>query len=71
LNPAEADAVIEPVFGNLALKRKIFATFDRVTRPGARLATNTFRPGARAGRPCAGLRRQPHDAPPGRPFTAL
>jgi 3-hydroxyacyl-CoA dehydrogenase len=57
LNPAEADAVIEAVFGNLALNREIFATLDPVMRPGTRLATNTCRPAARAGRPCAGLRR--------------
>ncbi|MDT3678214.1 MAG: 3-hydroxyacyl-CoA dehydrogenase NAD-binding domain-containing protein [Burkholderiaceae bacterium] len=38
---AEADVVIEAVFEDLALKQKIFATLDRVAKPGAVLATNT------------------------------
>jgi len=38
---AEADVVIEAVFEDLALKKKIFATLDKVAKPGAVLATNT------------------------------
>jgi 3-hydroxyacyl-CoA dehydrogenase len=38
---ADADVVIEAVFENMDLKRKIFATLDRVAKPGAILATNT------------------------------
>lgn len=38
---AGADAVIEAVFENLALKREIFSELDRTMRPGALLATNT------------------------------
>ncbi len=37
----EADLVIEAVFENMQLKRKIFAELDQVTRPGCVLATNT------------------------------
>ncbi|HEX7977116.1 MAG TPA: 3-hydroxyacyl-CoA dehydrogenase NAD-binding domain-containing protein [Gemmatimonadaceae bacterium] len=37
----EADLVIEAVFENMELKRKIFAELDRVTRPDCVLATNT------------------------------
>ncbi|MCD6671737.1 MAG: 3-hydroxyacyl-CoA dehydrogenase NAD-binding domain-containing protein [Burkholderiaceae bacterium] len=38
---AEADVVIEAVFEDLSLKKKIFATLDQVAKPGAVLATNT------------------------------
>ncbi len=38
---AGADVVIEAVFENLELKKKVFATLDRITKPGAVLATNT------------------------------
>lgn len=38
---AEADVVIEAVFEDLSLKRKIFAMLDEVMKPGAVLATNT------------------------------
>jgi len=38
---ANADIVIEAVFEDLDLKRQIFATFDRVMKPGAVLGTNT------------------------------
>ncbi len=38
---AEADVVIEAVFEDLALKKKIFATLDQAAKPGAVLATNT------------------------------
>jgi 3-hydroxyacyl-CoA dehydrogenase len=37
----DADLAIEAVFENMDLKRKIFATLDRVLKPGAVLATNT------------------------------
>jgi 3-hydroxyacyl-CoA dehydrogenase len=37
----DADVVIEAVFEDMDLKRKIFATLDRVMKPGAVLATNT------------------------------
>jgi 3-hydroxyacyl-CoA dehydrogenase len=37
----DADVAIEAVFENMDLKRKIFATLDRVLKPGAVLATNT------------------------------
>lgn len=37
----EADVIIEAVFENMALKRKIFTELDRVAKPGAVLATNT------------------------------
>jgi 3-hydroxyacyl-CoA dehydrogenase len=36
-----ADVIIEAVFEDLALKRKIFAELDNVAKPGAVLATNT------------------------------
>ena len=36
-----ADVLIEAVFENMDLKRKIFATLDEVAKPGAVLATNT------------------------------
>ena len=35
------DLVIEAVFEDMALKKKIFADLDRLTRPGTILATNT------------------------------
>jgi 3-hydroxyacyl-CoA dehydrogenase len=38
---AGADLVIEAVFEEMALKREVFATLDRVTKPGTVLATNT------------------------------
>lgn len=38
---AEVDLVIEAVFEDMALKKKIFADLDRLTRPGTILATNT------------------------------
>lgn len=38
---AEADVVIEAVFEDLSLKRKIFAMLDEVMKSGAVLATNT------------------------------
>ncbi len=37
----DADVVIEAVFENMELKKKIFAELDRRTKPGAVLATNT------------------------------
>ncbi|MGB7318987.1 MAG: 3-hydroxyacyl-CoA dehydrogenase NAD-binding domain-containing protein [Planktotalea sp.] len=38
---AECDLVIEAVFENMELKRKIFTELDAVMKPGAVLATNT------------------------------
>ncbi|HUN12418.1 MAG TPA: 3-hydroxyacyl-CoA dehydrogenase NAD-binding domain-containing protein, partial [Rhabdaerophilum sp.] len=38
---AEADLVIEAVFEDMALKKRIFADLDRLTKPGTVLATNT------------------------------
>jgi 3-hydroxyacyl-CoA dehydrogenase len=38
---AEADVVIEAVFEDMELKKRVFAELDRVTKPGALLATNT------------------------------
>jgi 3-hydroxyacyl-CoA dehydrogenase len=38
---AGTDLVIEAVFEDMALKKKIFAELDRVMKPGAILATNT------------------------------
>ncbi|ASK36558.1 3-hydroxyacyl-CoA dehydrogenase [Alcanivorax sp. N3-2A] len=38
---ADCDLVIEAVFENMELKKKIFADLDRVMKPGAILATNT------------------------------
>lgn len=37
----EADIVVEAVFEEMALKKKVFAELDRVTRPDAVLASNT------------------------------
>jgi 3-hydroxyacyl-CoA dehydrogenase len=37
----EADIIVEAVFENMALKKEIFATLDRVARADAILATNT------------------------------
>jgi 3-hydroxyacyl-CoA dehydrogenase len=37
----EADVVIEAVFEDMDLKRRVFAALDRIARPGALLATNT------------------------------
>ena len=36
-----ADLVIEAVFEDMEIKREVFATLDRVMKPGAILATNT------------------------------
>ena len=38
---AECDLVIEAVFEDMELKKKVFAGLDRIVRPGALLATNT------------------------------
>jgi len=38
---ADADVVIEAVFENMALKKKIFAALDDTCKPGAILASNT------------------------------
>ncbi|MGA8709386.1 MAG: 3-hydroxyacyl-CoA dehydrogenase NAD-binding domain-containing protein [Steroidobacteraceae bacterium] len=38
---SHADVVIEAVFENMDLKRRIFGTLDRVMKPGAVLASNT------------------------------
>jgi 3-hydroxyacyl-CoA dehydrogenase len=38
---ASSDVIIEAVFENMALKKKIFAEIDAVAKPGALLATNT------------------------------
>ena len=38
---ANADLVIEAVFENLEIKQQVFATLDKVCKPGAILATNT------------------------------
>ncbi|HEY0837110.1 MAG TPA: 3-hydroxyacyl-CoA dehydrogenase NAD-binding domain-containing protein [Azospirillum sp.] len=38
---ADADLVIEAAFENMAIKKQIFATLDKVCKPGAILATNT------------------------------
>ena len=37
----EADVVIEAVFEDMDLKKRVFAELDRVAKPGALLATNT------------------------------
>jgi 3-hydroxyacyl-CoA dehydrogenase len=37
----EADVVIEAVFEDMALKKRVFAELDRIAKPGAVLATNT------------------------------
>ncbi|MCH8498518.1 MAG: 3-hydroxyacyl-CoA dehydrogenase [Marinobacter sp.] len=37
----DVDLVVEAVFEDMAVKREIFATLDRVCKPGAILATNT------------------------------
>jgi 3-hydroxyacyl-CoA dehydrogenase len=37
----DADVIIEAVFEDMALKKKIFATLDKVAKPGAVLASNT------------------------------
>ena len=39
---AEADLVIEAVFEDLEVKKAVFKELDRVCKPGAVLATNTF-----------------------------
>ena len=38
---AKADVVIEAVFEDMALKKKIFAALDKAAKPGALLASNT------------------------------
>ncbi len=38
---SDADVVIEAVFEDMNLKKKIFATLDKTAKPGAVLATNT------------------------------
>lgn len=38
---AEADFVIEAIFEDLAIKKRLFADLDRICRPGVVLATNT------------------------------
>ncbi|MGH8630320.1 MAG: 3-hydroxyacyl-CoA dehydrogenase NAD-binding domain-containing protein, partial [Burkholderiales bacterium] len=38
---ADADLVIEAVFENMEIKKKVFATLDATCKPGAVLATNT------------------------------
>ena len=38
---ADADIVIEAVFENMALKKEIFETLDKICKPGAILASNT------------------------------
>jgi 3-hydroxyacyl-CoA dehydrogenase len=38
---AQADVVIEAVFEEIDLKKRVFADLDRVAKPGALLATNT------------------------------
>jgi 3-hydroxyacyl-CoA dehydrogenase len=38
---ADADIVIEAVFEDMSIKRQVFATLDRIAKPGAVLATNT------------------------------
>ncbi len=37
----DADVIIEAAFENMDLKKKIFATLDKLAKPGAVLATNT------------------------------
>jgi 3-hydroxyacyl-CoA dehydrogenase len=38
---ADADAIVEAVFEDMALKRQTFAQLDAIAKPGALLATNT------------------------------
>jgi 3-hydroxyacyl-CoA dehydrogenase len=38
---SDADLIIEAVFENMDLKKRIFSTLDKVAKPGAVLATNT------------------------------
>jgi len=40
---SQCDMVVEAVFENMALKKKIFATLDQVCKPGCILASNTSR----------------------------
>jgi len=37
----EADVIVEAVFEEMALKKQVFATLDRVAKPGAVIASNT------------------------------
>jgi 3-hydroxyacyl-CoA dehydrogenase len=37
----DADAVVEAVFEEMDLKKRVFATLDRIAKPGAMLASNT------------------------------
>jgi len=38
---SEADIIIEAIFEDMSVKKKVFAEMDRVAKPGAILATNT------------------------------
>jgi 3-hydroxyacyl-CoA dehydrogenase len=38
---SEADMIVEAVFEEMSLKKEVFATLDRVAKPGAVIATNT------------------------------
>jgi 3-hydroxyacyl-CoA dehydrogenase len=38
---ADADLVVEAVFEDMAVKNQVFSALDRITKPGAVLATNT------------------------------
>merc|ERR1712008_66192 len=40
---AQCDMVVEAVFENMALKKKIFATLDQTCKPGWIVASNTSR----------------------------
>jgi 3-hydroxyacyl-CoA dehydrogenase len=37
----EADVIVEAVFEDMALKKKVFASLDRIAKPGAVIASNT------------------------------
>jgi 3-hydroxyacyl-CoA dehydrogenase len=37
----QADVIVEAVFEDMALKKKVFATLDKVAKPGAVIASNT------------------------------
>jgi 3-hydroxyacyl-CoA dehydrogenase len=55
---AECDIVVEAVFENMDLKKKIFASFDKVCKPGCILASNTSRLNIDA---IAGATQRPQD----------
>ncbi|HET9446855.1 MAG TPA: 3-hydroxyacyl-CoA dehydrogenase NAD-binding domain-containing protein, partial [Steroidobacteraceae bacterium] len=55
---SEADVIIEAVFEDMALKRSIFATLDRVAKRGAVLASNTSTLDIRE---LAAATQRPHD----------